>query len=157
MNNSVDYERFLTDKCTRIKFLVQQFSGVPDIGMKSRKRIVSDMKKVYCKICKEKTKASLATIGRALNGTYDHASVLHSIKEFNKLYETNQLTSPEVYEQVIEALDEIKELEVKEESTNKKIKELCAFLDWFRTEIGDDTPIETSFFVGKYFGGAANI
>lgn len=152
MNNfKSDYEKSLFEKCTRIKFLVQQFSGVQDIGIKSRKREIADMKKVYCKICKETTKASLSLIGEALNGTYDHASVLHSVTEFDKLYNTKQLCLPEVYKDTLDAIEQLKQIDTKEETTSRLIVEYVSFLNWFRKEINDETPIETSFFVGKYF------
>lgn len=155
MNNDPN-EKFLKDQCTRIKFLVQQFSGIENIGIKSRKQIISDMKKIYCKICDTKTKASLNIIAAALRDGYNHASVINSIKKFDNLYETKQLLKPEVYKQTLQAINELEEIEVKEESASRLIAEYTTFLDWFRAEVGDETPIETSFFVGKYFAIAGS-
>lgn len=152
MNNQENsYEKFLTEQCTRIKFLVQQFSGVPNIGIKSNKRLITDMKKIYCKICHTETKASYCIIAEALRTGYNHASVINSIKKFDALHERKQLLKPEVYKLTLEAIGELKEIEIKEETTSQLISEYSAFLDWFRKEINDETPVETSFFVGKYF------
>lgn len=150
-NSNQDYDKFMKDQCTRIKFLVQQFSGVSDIGIKSRKQVISDLKKIYCKIAKDKTKASLSIIASCLREGYNHASVLHSIKKFDNLYSTKQLLHIDVYKKTVESIDELKELDMIEESTSKLIIEFTTFLEWFRKETGDESPVESSFFVGKYF------
>lgn len=73
------------ETCEEIKEKIQELSGVEDIGIESNKRINSDLKKIYCKLCKQFTKASLSTIGTTLRIKYTHDLVFYNIKKFNEL------------------------------------------------------------------------
>lgn len=83
-------------QCIRIKFLLERLSGVQDIGIRSRKRFNSDLKKTYYKLCREHTKTKLNLIGSAL-GSYKHANVIHSIKAFDNLNGTATFTCTDIY------------------------------------------------------------
>jgi len=142
-------------KCQRIKFLVEQFSGIKNIGGDSRLPVIADMKKIYCKLAKETTNASLETIGFNLNGKYTHASVLNAIKNFDDLYPTKQLNKREIYIEILEAIAEMDLIDsVKKRIA--KISEYTLFLDWFRQEINKNDAIESSYFVGKYLNQLEN-
>lgn len=96
-------------KCKKIKKLIEEASGIKDIGIRSRKRPVQEFKKFYCKLCKIFTKASLQTIGETL-GEYDHATALHAIKTFDNLSETNGLNYSETYFELFERLKKDKSI-----------------------------------------------
>ena len=82
-------------ECKEIKEKIQEFTGVEDIGIKSNKREFSDLKKIYCKLCKQLTISSLAIIANTLRPNYNHASVLHNVRKFEDL--GKQLTCFDIY------------------------------------------------------------
>lgn len=90
-------------KCKKIKKLIEETSGINDIGIRSRKRTIQEFKKFYCKLCKIFTTASLQAIGETL-GEYDHATALHAIKTFDDLSETKGFTYFESYVEIFEKL-----------------------------------------------------
>ena len=53
---------------------------------KSRDRFLCDIRKVYCSLSRKYTNNSLEFIGSKINR--DHATVLHNIKSFKNLYNT---------------------------------------------------------------------
>lgn len=71
--------------CKVIKTRIEALSGIKDIGIKSRKREIADLKSIYCKLAKEFAVVSLENIGSALRDKYDHASVSHNINKFDHL------------------------------------------------------------------------
>lgn len=109
-------------KCKLIKSLLQSLSGIEDIGFRSRKRPYPEVKKIYCKLCKKFTTASLSVIGEVL-GNYDHATALHAINSFDDLYDTNGLDHSELYEEAKERLQEEMNALSELESSGKEIPE----------------------------------
>ena len=93
------------NKCERIKKLIEITSGVEDAGKRTRKRPFPELKKIYCKLCKLFTFASLEVIGDVM-GKYDHATVLHAIKTFDNLQQTKGLDLAEIYDKVFNKLHE---------------------------------------------------
>lgn len=68
------------EKHTEIKF--------SDIVKKSRKRKLTEARKLYCYFMKTRLKWSLAEIGETIGGR-DHTTVVHNIRVYNDLYETD--------------------------------------------------------------------
>jgi hypothetical protein len=93
------------NKCERIKKLVELASNCEDVGKRTRKRPFPELKKIYAKLCKLFTLASLEVIGDVLGG-YDHATALHAINTFDDLISSNGLDLLEVYENVFKKLTE---------------------------------------------------
>jgi hypothetical protein len=83
------------NNCQEIKEKIQELSGVDDLGIKSNKREFSDLKTIYCELCKQFTISSLSVIANTLRPNYSHASVLHHLKKFDAL--GNQLTCFDIY------------------------------------------------------------
>ena len=140
-----------SEKCLHIKNLVESFSKVLNIGTKDRSNEVADLRKIYCKICKATTKASLRVIGSNLRPGFDHVTVMNNIKRFDELFFTNQLLFIDVYRLVL--------VELKREELgydDALINEYTNFLNWFRLEVFETTPIKSEFFVGKYFSKHIN-
>lgn len=54
---------------------------------KSRKRKIVESRQLYCFFAKKYTDKTLTDIGSAIRPLYNHATVLHSIKSVNSLYE----------------------------------------------------------------------
>lgn len=96
-------------KCERIKKLVEVASGFENIGQRTRKRPVPELKKIYSKLCKTFTSASLLTIGQSLGG-YDHATALHAITTFDNLLESNGLDYLDLYKELFDKLNKEKSL-----------------------------------------------
>lgn len=96
-------------KCERIKKLVEVASGFENIGQRTRKRPVPELKKIYSKLCKTFTSASLSTIGQSLGG-YDHATALHAITTFDNLLESNGLDCLDLYKELFDKLNKEKSL-----------------------------------------------
>jgi len=139
------------EKCLHVKNLVEVFSKFPDIGRNTRKREFADLRKIHCKICKITTKASLRVIGAALRSDFDHATVLNNISRFDELFFTNQLLFIDVYHSVLNELSKDKA-----GYNDALINEYTIFLNWFRTEVQETTPVDSAFFVGKYFSNIKN-
>lgn len=69
--------------------LITEFDAPVDITItKSRKRIYSDARKVYCKIAVYNMGRTRLNIAKDFPG-YDHTIVTYSIDIFNKLYDTD--------------------------------------------------------------------
>jgi hypothetical protein len=66
-------QQILFDVCKRTGFTLEELKG------KCRKRELVDARFIYFRRAKEKTKASLSSIGKEVNK--DHATVLHGINE----------------------------------------------------------------------------
>ena len=96
-------------KCERIKSLVEIASGFDDIGKRTRKRPAPELKKIYSKLCKLFTSASLATIGESLGG-YDHTTALQAIITFDNLLESNGLDYLDLYKELFDKLNKKKSL-----------------------------------------------
>lgn len=73
--------------CQYVKKRIGELSGIRDFGKKYRKREYADLKKIYCKLCRQFTKHSLAKIGMGLYPNYNHDGVLKSIRKFDELKE----------------------------------------------------------------------
>ena len=58
---------------------------------KSRKRKIVEARQLYCFFAKKYTNKTLGDIGAAIRPFYNHATVLHSIKSVNSLYEFDKL------------------------------------------------------------------
>lgn len=97
------------NKCKRIKKLVEIASGFEDIGQRTRKRPVPELKKIYAKLCKTFTSASLQLIGESLGG-YDHATALHAITTFDNLFNTNGLDYINIYKDLFDKLNKERSL-----------------------------------------------
>lgn len=149
------------EKCLNVRKLVEKISEFPDISLKSRQREVADLRKIHCKICRLTTSAPLRVIGLALRSDFNHATVINNLKRFDELYPLNQLLFADVYEAVLNEV-KVEELELKESNekdsfqNNKLISEYTSFLNWFRIEIHETTPVDSSFFVGKYLSNIKN-
>jgi hypothetical protein len=139
------------EKCLYIKKLVEKFGKFPDISKNTNKREYSDLRKIYCKICNTTTDASLRIIGSTLRPGFKHDLVLHNIRRFDELFFTKEILFPDVYLAVLNALK-------KQDSGFDDVltKEYTKFLNWFRIEINETTPVDSSFFVGKYFSDVIN-
>lgn len=61
-----------------------------DIEHKTRKKGIVDARKIYCYQMKSKLNWSLKEIGRSM-GNRDHTTVIHSIKAYQDLYETDDI------------------------------------------------------------------
>ena len=83
--------------CSKIKSLVEKFSGIEDIGVKSRTDRIPDLRKIFCKLCRTHTGASYAVIASFLGDGYDYTSVMYSVKIFDDLFYTKQLNFIEVF------------------------------------------------------------
>jgi len=149
------------EKCLNVRKLVEKISEFPDISLKSRQREVADLRKIHCKICRLTTRAPLRVIGLALRSDFNHATVINNLKRFDELYPLNQLLFADVYEAVLNEV-KVEELELKESNekdsfqNNKLISEYTSFLNWFRIEVHETTPVDSSFFVGKYLSNIKN-
>lgn len=86
----------MTITCIEIKQLLERLSGVPDIGSRSRKRELCDIKKVYYKLCHEFSRSSSVLASDALGG-YTHATALHSVREFHNLFGSKTFTKDNLY------------------------------------------------------------
>lgn len=82
--------------CLEIKSLLERLSGVENIGVRSRKRFIIDLKKTYYTLCQEFTTASLKVMGKTL-GDYDHSTALHGIRTFENLYGAPDFNCNEIY------------------------------------------------------------
>lgn len=96
-------------KCERIKKLVEEAASVDDIGKRTRHRPFPELKKIYSKLCKIYTQASFQVIGDVL-GKYDHATILHAVKTFDDLQESNGLDCLLVFEEVFLKIKDNKNL-----------------------------------------------
>lgn len=85
------------EQCIKIKSLLERLSGVQDIGKRSRRRNISDIKKTYYKLCDKFSTASLSLMAEVL-GNYDHSTAIHGIKEFNNLYKSKSFSCNNLYE-----------------------------------------------------------
>lgn len=88
-------------ECKRIKSLIEKLSGINNIGIKSKKNDIPDLKKIYCKLSRVQTNAPYSIIGSILRANYNHASVLYSIRKFDELYNNKQLNGADVYGQAV--------------------------------------------------------
>lgn len=96
-------------KCECIKRLVEQAASVQDIGNRTRTRPFPELKKIYSKLCKIFTSASFEVIGEVLGG-YDHATIMHAVRTFDDLHESNGLDCLLVFEEVFLKIKDNKNL-----------------------------------------------
>lgn len=87
---------FLETQCKRIKTIVEGLSGIEDIGIRTTKRLESDLKKIYFKLCSEHTKSTYEQQAYIL-GNYDHSVVGYNLKQFENLTFKGQLKRLDVY------------------------------------------------------------
>lgn len=95
-------------KCKRIKSIIEEASGHPDIGIESRKKTITELKKIYSKLCKIFTSATYEDIGKALGG-YHHATILNNIKVFDDLLQIQNLDHKLIYESIFDFLQKERE------------------------------------------------
>lgn len=115
------------DKCHNIKKLIEKLSRIENIGLKSRKRHLSDARKIYSKLCKIFTKSSLEEIGEVLGineHNYSHATILHNIKKFEHLHDVNQLSNIHIYNKAFKYIQEHEDL----------IKKIVHQISFFKTQ-----------------------
>jgi len=138
------------EQCKNIKNIIERISGTLDIGIKSRKRPIPDLKKIYCNLCKKHTNASLNTIAKSLNQNYDHSSVMAGIKEINNLIDVNQFLLFKLYKKCDIAVEEFIELNQKEKTESYYSLIFTNFLEWQKEEEKLHPNKETSYFINKY-------
>jgi hypothetical protein len=80
-----------------IKKLIEKESGFTDIGIKSRKEEVRDLRYAYMKLCYMFVE-NFTTVkcGKLINR--DHSTVIAGLKKFNLYYGTNSFLSNEIYD-----------------------------------------------------------
>ena len=100
MNRDEQYiaDEFEAKKCRYIKKLIEDKSGVKDIGIRNRERHIVDLRKIYASLCREFTLAPLRIIAEILN--IDHSTVLHNLRSFDNLYNTQQLSYMALYDNI---------------------------------------------------------
>lgn len=79
---------FLTEKMVFDLVLKELDITKEDLVSKCRKRELVDARKLLSYILKNKFRKKLKYIGKELGGR-DHTTIVHSIKEFVSLYQTN--------------------------------------------------------------------
>ena len=94
-------------QCTIIKLLVEEHSGVRDIGILSRSSGLPSLKQIYCKCCRAYTNASYGTIAVCLRSGYHHTTAMYSVKTFDNLFQTKQFYFSEVFYSVAKYLSSI--------------------------------------------------
>lgn len=92
------------NKCRRIKKLIEDSSGIEDIGKRCRSGHYPELKKMYTHLCLKYTKCTLREIGDILGG-YRHSNMIHMSRSFADILEVNQMNLPNVYYQVMERLE----------------------------------------------------
>ena len=90
-----------------IRNYVEFKSGISDISINTRKREVSDLKKIYCRLSKMFTSNSLEAIGKGLRENYTHDKVLYCLKKFDEVYPTGGLKCSYVYDLAYEHFSKI--------------------------------------------------
>jgi hypothetical protein len=92
-----------------IKSMIETYSGVYDISIKTRKREIVEMRFVYFFLCKNycisTEKLSLRAIGEIVNR--NHATVLHGIRQFKCLYGQKSFTANDLFKKTDEKLKEL--------------------------------------------------
>lgn len=119
------------EKCKKIKSIIENVYGIKNIGLRSRKRPYPEIKKVYSKLCKTYTNASLCVIGEVLGG-YDHATISHSINTFDDLYDYNGLDYIDLF---LEAEEKVKEQNNLLKVTKINVRELKKLLKQLPNEM----------------------
>ena len=88
-----------------IKTLIETYSGIEDISIRSRKLYINDCRAVYYKLCRTfpiEGAGSYDAIGKLLNR--NHATVLHGVKSFDNVYDTKGFLANNVYHKCYEKL-----------------------------------------------------
>lgn len=90
-----------------VKVLVETYSNFNDIGIKSRKREISDLRFVYFSLCKQYCipKVTLSYIGSLVNR--DHASAINGITKCSILLGTPDFFGNKVYYEVEKRIIEL--------------------------------------------------
>lgn len=73
---------------TKIKEIIENELNI-QISEKTRKRYVSDAKKIFCKIARQRAGYHLNEIGITINSK--HANVIHNIKQADDLIKTDKI------------------------------------------------------------------
>ena len=94
-------------KCERIKAIVEEVSGYPDIGVKARTRPYPELRKIYTKLCRLFSSAPLTLIGLVVNSS--HTMTVHNIAKFNELHESGGLDFLYVYDICLSLLQDERE------------------------------------------------
>jgi hypothetical protein len=92
----------------RIKELYEFESGILDLSVKNRKRLVADVRFCYFKSCKNNLSrnVSLSSIGKLVKR--DHATVLHGLKQYDNNYGKDYFLANDIYEEVEKKIYKIK-------------------------------------------------
>lgn len=89
-----------------IKKVVEEQSNIDDISKKNRKRHFVEARFVYMHICKKHFKnISLQSIGSVVKR--DHSTVIHGLKEFEKLFNQNTESLIYLYKRCIHHLEKL--------------------------------------------------
>lgn len=92
-------KEFNLKKCTEIKNYLEKASGFKNIGEINGDRVLCDVRKLYCYLCRKLTKSSLNEVGQALRIGYDHASVIYNVNKFHDLNQIKMLHCQNLVEQ----------------------------------------------------------
>lgn len=84
-----------------IKNLVEKISGIEDIGIRNRKRNISDARHIYFALCRKFSEEPLETVALTVNLRH-HATVISGLKRFywlenQKCYKHNKETYKKCY------------------------------------------------------------
>lgn len=78
-------------KCEKIKTYLEKVSDFDNIGVEFGTRKLSDVRKLYCYLCKTYTNSTLTTIAEALRPGFDHSTVIYNVKKFHEFNESKIL------------------------------------------------------------------
>ena len=112
-----------------VKKLVELQSGIKDLGIKSRKRYIVDVRYAYFKLCRTYIKKiSLEKIGNSVNR--DHSLVTHGIKQFDNLIGLEFYLANDVFNSVNARLKELQGHELDDMLLN--VDDICKINQYHR-------------------------
>ena len=90
--------------CRNIKKLIEQKSGIDNLGVRTRKGKFPAYRFVYFKLCRKFTTVSLETIANYVNLS-NHATVIYGINKYDELQGSKFLSDAEsCYKEINELL-----------------------------------------------------
>ena len=114
-----------------IKELIEEKSGIDDIGIKSRKQFVKDCRYVYCQLSKMYVDDfSLASCGKLINR--DHATVYYGLGIFNKDYGTKSFLANNIYD-ICNPILKYMYIEEISKDANEKIESLNELISSYKS------------------------
>ena len=81
-----------------IKMVVEEVTGIFDIGIKSRSRTLTDARFVYYALSKKYLGNRFRTSATGRQVNRDHSTVVHGLKQFDILYEVDSLPTKWMYQ-----------------------------------------------------------